>query len=242
MAAQSPFNPPIALVTGVGDGLGASLAIRLAKGGYKVAILARDLTRLQKLVAENVGLSLFPFSCDMSDEKNIEEVFGRVVTELGGSPSVLMHNAVSACRGAWNEITTDQLRMNFEVNTVALLKLVQLAAPKMVERGSGAILATGNTGSYRGKPFFTGYAPTKAGQRILMEAVARDLGPKGVHACYLSIDAVIQGPFGKQFYGEKRDEFFCKPDDIAEEAYRMCHQARSAWVFDAIVRPFGEPW
>jgi NAD(P)-dependent dehydrogenase (short-subunit alcohol dehydrogenase family) len=178
----------------------------------------------------------------MSDEKAIEDVYKSVVEALGGAPSVVIHNALRACTGAWNEITTADLRANFEVNTVVLLKLVQVAAPAMVERRSGTILATGNTAAYRGKPFVTGYAPTKASQRILMEAIARDLGPKGVHACYLAIDAVIQGPLGRSLFGDRPDEFFSQPDDIAEEAWRMCHQARSAWVFDVVVRPFGEPW
>src|ERR687894_774551 len=64
-------------------------------------------------------------------------------------------------------------------------------APAMVERGAGAIVATGNTSALRGRANFAGFAPTKAAQRILAEAMARDLGPKGVHVAYIVIDAVI---------------------------------------------------
>jgi len=47
--------------------------------------------------------------------------------------------------------------------------------------GQGAIVVTGNTSALRGRANFAGFAPTKAAQRILAEAMARDLGPKGVH-------------------------------------------------------------
>ena len=50
---------------------------------------------------------------------------------------------------------------------------------------------TGNTSALRGRANFAGFAPTKAAQRILAEAMARDLGPKGVHVAYIVIDAVI---------------------------------------------------
>ena len=58
-------------------------------------------------------------------------------------------------------------------------------------RWQGAIVATGNTSALRGKPGFAGFAPTKAAQRILAEAMARELGPKGVHVAYVVVDAVI---------------------------------------------------
>ena len=41
---------------------------------------------------------------------------------------------------------------------------------------------------------------------------------------------------------DKRDEFFCKPADIAEECFRIAHQPKSAWTFDTLIRPFGETW
>ncbi len=83
---------------------------------------------------------------------------------------------------------------------------------------SGAILVTGNTSALRGKAKFAGFASTKAAQRILAEAMARELGPKGVHVAYVVIDAVsdlewtrarLQRPAG--------DPFFVQPAAIADE-------------------------
>ena len=113
----------------------------------------------------------------------------------------------------------------------------------MIEEGEGAIIITGNTSSLRGKANFAYFAPTKAAQRILAEAMARDLGPKGVHVAYLLIDASIDTPRTRPLFAtDKPDEFFCKPSAIAEEAYHVAHQDRSAWSFLVELRPDIENW
>ncbi|MGH7823071.1 MAG: short-chain dehydrogenase, partial [Candidatus Binatia bacterium] len=108
--------------------------------------------------------------------------------------------------------------------------------------GEGAIIVTGNTSALRGKPRFAGFAPTKAAQRILAEAIARDLGPKGVHVAYVVIDAVIDLEWTRQMFPQAKDDFFIKPAAIAEEVWHVAHQDRSAWSFNVEVRPFGEAW
>ena len=112
----------------------------------------------------------------------------------------------------------------------------------MIAAGTGAIVASGNTSATRGKATFAGFAPTKAAQRILAESMARHLGPKGVHVAYVIVDAVIDLEWTRRLNSDKPDEFFCKPDDIADEIWHVAHQPRSAWSFNVEIRPFGEPW
>ena len=101
---------------------------------------------------------------------------------------------------------------------------------------------TGNTSALRGRPSFAGFAPTKAAQRILTEALARELGPKGVHVAYIIIDAVIDVPWARERFKGKPDDFFIKPAAIAEEAWHLIQQDRSAWSFNVELRPYGENW
>jgi short-subunit dehydrogenase len=112
----------------------------------------------------------------------------------------------------------------------------------MVAAGEGTILVTGNTSAFRGKANFAGFAPTKAAQRILAEAMARELGPKGVHVAYVMIDAVIDLEWTRKRWPEASDDFFIKPAAIAEEVWHVAHQDRSAWSFNVELRPFGETW
>ena len=159
-----------------------------------------------------------------------------------GSPTVVIHNAVGGAFGTFREIDPDILNRNFQVNTMGLLYLARRFAPAMVDAGKGAIVATGNTSALRGKAGFAGFAPTKAAQRILAEAMARDLGPRGVHVAYLVIDAVIDLEWTRKRWPERPDDFFIKPQAIAEEVWHVAHQDRSAWSFNVEIRPFGEAW
>lgn len=229
----------VCVVTGVGPGTGSALARRFAKGGYRVALIARDEGRLRNLEAELPGSRAYP--CDVSDRKQIDRVLEEIERDLG-QPSVLIHNAVGGAFGSFQEIDPEVLNRNFQVNTMALLYLARRLAPAMVKAGQGTILVTGNTSAQRGRPLFAGFAPTKAAQRILAEAMARELGPKGVHVAYLVIDAVIDVPWTRERYKDKPDDFFIKPAAIADELWHVAHQDRSAWSFNVEVRPFGETW
>ena len=72
--------------------------------------------------------------------------------------------------------------------------------------------------------------------------MARELGPKRVHVSFVAIDAVIDLEWTRKRYADKSDDFFCKPEDIATECFRLAHQPRSAWSFSSVIRPFGENW
>ncbi len=229
----------ICLITGVGPGTGSALVRRFIDGGYRVAMLARNEGRLKTLADELDGAS--SYVCDVTDEDALERTLASVKDELG-APTIVVHNAVGGAFGTFQEIDPDILRQNFEVNTMALLHLARLVVDDMIAQGGGSIIATGNTSAYRGKAAFAGFAPSKAAQRILLESIARSAGPKGVHAAYLAIDAVIDLEWTRKRMPDAPDDFFCKPVDIAEAAYQLVHQPRSAWTSEMVIRPFGETW
>lgn len=215
------------------------MARRFARGGYAVAMLARNpqrLAALEREIEHSRG-----YACDVTDEAALERTIEEVRSELG-IPKVLIHNAVGGAFGSFLEVDPAVLNRNFQVNTMALLYLARRLAPAMVEVGEGVILVTGNTSAPRGKPRFAGFAPTKAAQRILADAMARELGPKGIHVAYLVIDAVIDLEWTRRMFSDAPNEFFISPAAIAEEAWHVAHQERCAWSFDVEIRPFGEPW
>jgi len=229
----------VCAITGVGPGTGTALARRFAADGYRVALLARDAERLDKLAAELPGAAAFPV--DVADLDALRAALGRVRAQLG-APSVLIHNAVAGGFGSFESVTPEALEQRFRVNVTSLLVLAQELAPAMVEAGWGAIVATGNTSARRGKAAFAGFAPTKAAQRILAESLARALGPRGVHVAYVVVDAVIDVPWTRQAFPDRPDEAFIQPSGIADAIHHLVHQGRSAWTFELDLRPFGESW
>ncbi len=233
------MSKPVALITGVGPGTGAALSRRFSKGGYRVAMLARDEARLKLLESEIEDSKAFV--CDVTDVEQIDATLA-AVRQSFGNPSVFIHNAVGGTFGNFLDIDPAELERNFQINTMALLHLARRLAPPMIAAGQGVILATGNTSAFRGKANFAGFAPSKAAQRVLAEAIAREVGPKGVHVAYLTIDAVIDLAWTRKAFPGRPDDFFIKPAAIADEAWHLAHQDRSAWTFNAEIRPFCETW
>jgi NADP-dependent 3-hydroxy acid dehydrogenase YdfG len=233
------MTKPVCVISGVGPGTGSSLVRRFVAGGYRVAMLARNAARLQALGSELPDAHAF--ACDVSNAAQVDAAIEAIETKLGAI-DVLVHNAVGGAFGSFLEIEPDVLNRNFQVNTMGLLYLARRLAPGMTARGSGTMVVTGNTSALRGRANFAGFAPTKAAQRILAEAIARDLGPKGVHVAYVVIDAVIDSPRQRERFPDRPDAFYIKPAAIADECFHVAHQDRSAWSFLVEIRPFGETW
>jgi NAD(P)-dependent dehydrogenase (short-subunit alcohol dehydrogenase family) len=229
----------ICIVAGVGPGTGAALSRRFAAGGYRVAMLARDTGRLAALEREIAGSR--GYACDVTDATQVKDVTARITAELG-APSVLVHNAVSGQFGEFLQVSPDDLERTFRTNVLSLMLLGQALVPGMLAAGGGAIVVTGNTSAWRGAASFAAFAPSKAAQRILAQSMARSLGPQGIHVAYVVVDAVIDVPWTRQAFASRPDEFFARPDAIAETVYHVAHQERAAWTFEVDLRPFGEKW
>ena len=106
----------------------------------------------------------------------------------------------------------------------------------MVAAGKGAIVATGNTSALRGKAGFAGFAPTKAAQRILAEAMARDLGPKGVHVAHVVIDGQIDTPRMRALMPGRDQSTMLAPDAIAETYWTIHVQDKTCWTHELDIR------
>ena len=124
-------------------------------------------------------------------------------------------------------------------SSLGLFATAKAVVPSMIERGSGNIIIIGATASLRGKPFTTAFAPAKAAQRSLAQAMARHLNPKGVHVSLIIVDGGV-GSAGSNT-GEEPPTML-DPQDIAHAAAFLAAQPRSAWTFELDVRPQMENW
>jgi NAD(P)-dependent dehydrogenase (short-subunit alcohol dehydrogenase family) len=230
---------PLAIVTGVGPGTGAAIVRRFHQGGFQVAMIARSADRLAELA--DALPDAFAAPCDVADPGALHAALAAIEARAG-APKVVVHNAVGGAFGSFLDVEPEVLERNFQVNVMALMHLARWAAPRMEQAGGGALIVTGNTSALRGKAHFAAFAPTKAAQRILAESIARTMGPRGVHVAYLVIDAVIDLAWQRARNPDKPDDFFIRPDDIADEVWRLAHQPKSAWSFLAEVRPYAETW
>ena len=231
---------PLCIVAGVGGGTGEAIVKRFAQGAYDVAMIARKASRLDRIADEVAHNSAFP--CDIGDLDAFRATLA-TITEKHGVPKVYVQNAAAAVFAHYQDIDIEAFEQTFRVNVSSTLVAAQELAPAMIEQGECAFLVTGNTGAWRGKPHFTGFAPTKSGQCILTEALARDLNPQGLHVAYITIDALIDIWWVRERMGDGRaDNQYAVPADIAGEIFHIAHQPKSTWSFNVEMRPHNEPF
>jgi len=231
---------PVAVVTGVGPGLGAALARRFAQT-YTVAINARSAEYLRSLAAEirSAGGQVLEVPADIGDRAQVEAAFA-LIRERLGPPDVLLYNAGSGMWGNVTEITPEQYESAWRVNAYGAFVSAKAVAPDMIARGSGVMLFTGATAGVKAGPKSVAFGPAKFAMRGLTQALARDLGPKGIHVAWINVDGVIDIPRTRERFAQLKDEDLLKPEAIAETYWHLAHQDRSAWTLELEVRPFKE--
>jgi NAD(P)-dependent dehydrogenase (short-subunit alcohol dehydrogenase family) len=202
-------------------------------------MLARNKAYLDELGGEVADSHAI--GCDVQDPAAVREAFDRVHKTLG-SVDVLIYNAGA---GEWASVEETQIEgfeSSWKTNALGLLVAAQQVIPAMKERGQGAIVVIGATASLRGGARTTGFASAKAAQRSLAQSMARGLGPAGIHVSYVVIDGVIDLERTRSRMPDHPDDFFLKPDAIAEAVYQLTEQDSSAWSFEVDLRPYAEKW
>ncbi len=238
MRLMTHDSQKIALVVGVGPGLGAAAVRRLHADGYRVALAARSLDKLTALAAEVDGL---PVSIDATDPASVEAGIAAVEDKLGPIHTVVW-NVGSGVFGSLEAVELDGMDLALGTNTRGLFVLAKRLLPSMASRGDGALIVTGATASLRGKPFTTAFAAGKAAQRSLAQSLAREYGKHGVHVALVIVDGMVDLPATRARMPERASESFIAPDAYAETVSFLLRQPRSAWTFELDLRPHVESW
>jgi NAD(P)-dependent dehydrogenase (short-subunit alcohol dehydrogenase family) len=227
----------IALIVGSGQGLSASLARLFAAEGMQVALAARNIDKLAALVAE-IGASAH--ACDASDPSAVCALFAAVQHEVG-APDIVVYNASNrGGRGPIEDLDPQRVREGILVTCYGGFLVGQAAARLMIARGSGTILFTGASASYKGYARSSSFAMGKFGLRGLAQSMARELAPRHVHVAHFPIDGGIrQGPEDPRADGRAADGLL-DPDAIARTYLHVHRQHRSAWSWEIELRPWSE--
>ena len=178
-----------ALIVGSGRGLSASLARLFAAEGMRVVLAARNIDKLAPLLKEIGGKA---YTCDASDPAAVETLFRSTAAEVA-APDVVVYNASNrGGRGPVEELDPEAVRQAILVTCYGGFLVGQAAARQMIPRGSGTILFTGASASYKGYARSSSFAMGKFGLRGLAQSMARELAPRNIHVAHFPIDGGIR--------------------------------------------------
>lgn len=232
-------NAPVCAVVGVGPGNGAAFVRRFAEEGYAVAMIARSGEVMDGLAAELSQAR--SYRCDVGDPAHVAAAFERIAADLG-PVDVVIYNAGKGVWGSAEEVGLEAFETAWRTNTFGAFAVAKCVIPAMKAKGAGHIIFIGATASRRGGAKTAAFASAKAAQRNLAESLARSLWPHGIHVSLVIVDGIVDEPLMRAKLKEKPDEFFVKPEDIADTLVMLTWQRRSAWSFELEARPFGETW
>ncbi|WP_232327393.1 SDR family NAD(P)-dependent oxidoreductase [Mycobacterium sherrisii] len=178
------------LITGSTSGIGHAAAQQFASRGAHVIVSGRDKTRGDAVVTkirESGGQADF-VAAELGQIGGVRALAAET-TRLVGHVDVLVNNAGLFPMGPTTQVTVDDFDAVFDVNVRAPYFLVAELAPRMAERGGGAIVNVSTMVANFGASGMSLYGSSKAAMQLLTKAWAAEFGPSGVR-----VNAVSPGP------------------------------------------------
>lgn len=179
-----------ALVTGATSGIGKAAALALARRGARVLVSGRDAGRGRAVVAaiQHDGGQADFLEADLRNAESARDLARRAM-EIAGHVDILVNNAGVFPFGPTAETKEAVLDDVYATNVKAPFILVRELAPRMAERGKGAIINVSSMVGDFGQAGMALYGSSKAALNLLTKAWAAEFGPKGVR-----VNAVSPGP------------------------------------------------
>jgi len=196
------------LITGPSRGIGAQLAMELAKEKYKLVLLSRNEDGLNKicskcndLAGEKVASSMV---YDLKDIENSMEDFIERLKEHTTELDCLVNNAGTLIRKPYQEIGIRESKDMFDVNFFAPAMLIQATLPMLKESGKGSIVNVTSMAAVQGSSKFSGlsmYAASKGALATLTECLAEEFESEGIRVNALAFGAVQTEMLAEAFPG-----------------------------------------
>lgn len=166
----------VMVITGGSAGAGKATALRLAKAGYDVAIIARDESGLQE--AENAcrqyGVRTQVISADVADARSLQKAAAEIETQLGAI-EVWINNAMTTVLAPFHLMSDEEFRRVTEVTYLGYVNGTRAALEVMSPRNRGIIIQVGSALAWRSIPLQSAYCGAKAAIRGFTDAVRTDL-------------------------------------------------------------------
>ncbi len=234
------LNGKCAVITGAGTGIGASVAITLARLGA-TAVLAgrtqRSLETVAKKIVENGGKAEI-FVCDVSNLKSVDAL-GEFVRQKFGGLEILVNNAgVRGIPGPLHELPPASWDEVMNTNLRGVFYCIRSLAPLMIQAKSGQIINISSLAGKNALPGGAAYAASKWALNGLSYSVAEEL-----RAFNIRVSVICPGSVHTDFspHTGKAADKMLQPDDIAHAIEMLVTQAPQSFVSEILLRPAQKP-
>ena len=237
-----------AIISGVGpdQGMGAQLARRFAKLGLHVFVAGRTAASLAAVVASIVrdgGLATAVVA-DATDEQATSALFQQA--RAVGKLDLVIYNTGNNTPGRIEDMTAEFFENSWRVCCFGGFLYGREAVKHMKRDGGGTILFTGASASMRGKPNFGAFNSATGALRLLAHAMAKEVGPDGIHVGHVVIDGAIAGDKIRarfpEYAAKLGDDGLIDIQAIVDGYEYLYKQPRRGWSFEVDMRTAIETW
>ena len=171
----------VAVVTGTSTGIGYETSLMLARNGFLTFATMRNLNKSDniKSIAAKENLPIRITQLDVTDDVSIKNAVQTILTDKGRI-DVLVNNAGYVLEGAFEDLSVDEIKAQYETNVFGLIRTTQAVLPIMRKQKSGIIVNISSAAGRFGYPGGSAYISTKFAVEGLSESMANELEPFGI--------------------------------------------------------------
>ena len=183
-----------AVITGASRGLGEAMAKALAASGVSIALVARDVARLDGVKAAIVGAGgkAETFTADVTDEQDVTAMADAVTRKLG-PVDILINNAGTNIRKKLTDFTLAEFRSVIDSSLISTFLVSRAFLGQMRGRGYGRIINMTSMLSHVSLPERTAYSSAKTALLGFTRALALEVAADGI-----TVNGISPGPFGTE--------------------------------------------
>jgi NAD(P)-dependent dehydrogenase (short-subunit alcohol dehydrogenase family) len=238
---MNKFRGTVAVITGASGGIGAAVAIALAREGARLLLAGRSAEKLD-LVAErarDLSPGVETFVADLADDERVHDLAARAVGAFGGV-DVLVHSLGLFAGGPIETSPVEDLDRQYRINTRAPYLLTQALLPSLLARQGQVVFVNSGAGINPARGQWGAYAASKHALRALADSLRDEVNKRGVRviSVYPGRTATPMQEEVHRFEGRPYDpERFLQPQDVAATVLNALSLPRTAEVTDLQIRP-----
>jgi len=200
VSTREPDGQKVAIITGSSSGIGYATSLMLARNGFYTYASARNINKSASLqsTADAERLPLKLIQLDVTDDSSVNDAIEKIVS-VKGRIDVLVNNAGYGLFGAFEDLSVDEIKAQFETNFFGVVRVTQHALPIMRTKhnggdGDGGVIV--NVSSVNGHvpfPVISAYVSTKFALEGMSESIAYELEPFGIKVILIEPGAIGSG-------------------------------------------------
>lgn len=200
-------NQKVAIVTGSSSGIGREIALILAKNNFMTYATMRNVQKSSDLksITENEKIPLRFVQLDVTDDNSVRTAIQTIYDE-SGKVDVLVNNAGYGLTGAFEDLSIDEIKNQYETNVFGLIRMTQAVLPIMRKQKSGLIVNISSIGGRVGFPAVSAYVSTKFAVEGLSESMSYEVEPFGIKVILIEPGAIKTNFFNSSISAKKSQD------------------------------------